>query len=61
MLKRMTDGTELNAEFCGEGDEWSIPAEFEEALMRITQESLTNAVKHASAKNFKAALSDTAI
>ena len=57
----MTDGTELNAEFCGEGDEWSIPAEFEEALMRITQESLTNAVKHASAKNFKAALSDTAI
>jgi len=56
MLKRMTDGTELNAEFRGEGDERSIPAEFEEALMRITQESLTNAVKHASAKNFKAAL-----
>ena len=57
MLKRMTEGTDLNAEFRAEGDERAIPAEYEDGLMRITQESLTNAVKHANARNFKATLS----
>jgi signal transduction histidine kinase len=56
LLKRMTDGTELNAEFRAEGDERAISAEYEEGLLRITQESLTNVVKHASARNFKATL-----
>ena len=57
MLKRMTEGTDFNAEFRAEGDERAIPAEYEDGLMRITQESLTNAVKHADARNFKATLS----
>ncbi len=57
MLKRMTEGTDLNAEFRAEGDERAIPAEYEDGLMRIAQESLTNAVKHANARNFKATLS----
>ena len=60
MLKRMTEGTDLNAEFRAEGDERAIPAEYEDGLMRITQESLTNAVKHADARNFKATLSVSA-
>jgi PAS domain S-box-containing protein len=56
LLKSMTDGTNLNAEFQAEGDERSIPTEFEEGLLRVTQEALTNAVKHASARNFRATL-----
>jgi PAS domain S-box-containing protein len=57
MLKRMTDGSNLGAEFKAEGDERAIPTDFEETLLRITQESLTNTVKHANARNFKATLS----
>jgi predicted ATPase/signal transduction histidine kinase len=57
LLKRMAEGTNLNAEFQAEGDEGSIPSDYEEGLLRITQEALTNAVKHANARNFKATLS----
>ena len=31
--------------------------DYEEGLLRIAQEALTNAVKHAKARNFKATLS----
>jgi signal transduction histidine kinase len=57
LLKSMSEGTDLSAEFNAEGDERSIPAEYEEGLLRITQEALTNAVKHANARNFRATLS----
>jgi signal transduction histidine kinase len=60
LLKRLTEGTDLNADFSAEGDERAIPAEYEDDLMRITQESLANAVKHANARNFKATLSVSA-
>jgi len=56
LLKRMAEGTNLNAEFQAEGDEASMPSDYEEDLLRITQEALTNAVKHADARNFKATL-----
>ena len=56
LLKRMAEGTNLNAEFQAEGDERAIPSDYEEGLLRITQEALTNAVKHANARNFKATL-----
>jgi len=56
LLKRMAEGTNLNAEFHAEGDERSIPADFEEGLLRVTQEALTNAVKHANARNFSVTL-----
>jgi signal transduction histidine kinase len=56
LLKSMAEGTSLNAEFHAEGDERSIPPDFEEGLLRVTQEALTNAVKHASARNFRATL-----
>ena len=61
LLKRMTEGTNLNAEFRGEGDARDIPTELEEGLLRITQEALTNAVKHANARNFTATLSVDAL
>ena len=34
-----------------------MPADWEEGLLRIAQESLTNTIKHAKAKNFRATLS----
>jgi len=60
LLKRMTEGTGLNADFRAEGDERRIPAEYEEGLLRIAQESLTNTVKHANARSFNATLNISA-
>ena len=57
VLKRMSDGTDLRAEFQIQGEEQPMPAEREEDLLRITQESLTNVIKHARARNFRATLS----
>jgi PAS domain S-box-containing protein len=57
LLKRMANGPELNAEFQVEGEQRALPADWEEALLRVAQESLTNTIKHARAKNFRAALS----
>ncbi len=56
LLKRMTSGSSLQAEFQLEGDDLTMPAEWEEGLLRIAQESLTNTIKHAKAKNFRATL-----
>ena len=56
LLKGMTEGTGLNADFKAEGDERRIPTEYEEGLLRIAQESLTNTVKHAQARIFTATL-----
>ena len=33
-----------------------MPPEWEESLLRVAQESLTNTIKHAKAKNFRATL-----
>jgi len=57
LLKRMSDATKLRAEFFVEGDEQVITADWEEELLRIAQESLTNTIKHAKAGNFRATLS----
>src|SRR6185369_14642727 len=56
LLKRMTNGSGLQAEFHLEGGEPVMPAEWEEGLLRVAQESLTNTIKHAKAKNFRATL-----
>jgi signal transduction histidine kinase len=56
LLKRMTNGSGLQAEFHLEGDEPAMPGEWEEGLLRVAQESLTNTIKHAKAKNFRATL-----
>jgi PAS domain S-box-containing protein len=57
LLKRMANGIELNAQFQVEGNQGAIPVEWEEGLLRIVQESLTNTIKHARARNFAATLS----
>ncbi len=56
LLKRMANGTKLNAQIQVEGKHGAIPAEWQEGLLRIVQESLTNTLKHAHARNFKAIL-----
>jgi signal transduction histidine kinase/PAS domain-containing protein len=56
LLKRMTNGSGLQAELHLEGDEPAMPPEWEEVLLRVAQESLTNTIKHAKAKNFRATL-----
>ena len=57
LLKRMSNGIDLNAELRIEGEQRVIPPQWEEGLLRITQESLTNTIKHAQARNFRATLS----
>ncbi len=56
LLKKMSDSTHLTATFRVEGEQRAIPEDWEEGLLRITQESLTNTIKHARAKNFRAKL-----
>lgn len=56
LLKRMTAGTPLQAEFAVEGENRVMPPDWEEGLLRIAQESLTNTIKHAKAARFNAKL-----
>ena len=57
LLKRMTDGTELQAELAVQGESRLLPPIWEEGLLRIAQESLTNTLKYAQARRFRAVLS----
>jgi signal transduction histidine kinase len=56
LLKRMTSGTKLRAQIRVEGKHGAIPTEWQEGVLRIVQESLTNTLRHAQARNFKATL-----
>jgi signal transduction histidine kinase len=56
LLKRMSNGIDLNAELRIEGEQRAIPPHWEEGLLRIAQESLTNTIKHAQARNFRVTL-----
>jgi PAS domain S-box-containing protein len=56
LLKRMSDGIDLNTEFLVKGEHRMIPMNWEESLLRVAQESLTNTIKHAKAGNFRATL-----
>jgi len=56
LLKRMSEGSDLRAEFQVTGNELALPVDWQEDLLRIAQESLANTLKHASARNFKATL-----
>jgi len=56
LLKTMSDGLDLTATFRVEGEQRIIPEDWEEGLLRITQESLTNTIKHAKARHFQARL-----
>jgi len=53
----MTAGTTVRAEFTLRGEPRELPPEFEENLLRIGQEVLTNVLRHAQASEFKTRLS----
>lgn len=57
MIKTVAHDSGLNAEFTIEGEQRPISPDWEEGLLRVTQESLTNTIKHAHAQNFRATLS----
>lgn len=56
MLKQMTSGTGLKAEFHLEGEPHPLPPAWEDTLLRVVQESLTNTLKHSGARAFHATL-----
>ena len=56
LIKKMTGGTGLRSEFVLRGQPMPLPADWEENLLRIGQEVLTNALRHACATEFKTKL-----
>src|SRR5260370_31147865 len=57
LIKRMTTGTGLRAEFALEGEPKTLPSLWGENLLRIGQEVLTNSLRHAPASEFEVHLS----
>ena len=53
MIAKMTMGTNLRAEFTAQGAPPPLPQEWEENLLRLGQEVLTNTLRHAHANHFK--------
>jgi len=56
LFAKMTTGTRLRSEFKLHGDPRPLPPEWEENLLHIGREVLTNALRHASASHFMAYL-----
>jgi PAS domain S-box-containing protein len=56
LIRKMTAGTSIHAEFNLFGRPADLPAEWEENLLRIVQEVLTNVLRHAQATRFNARL-----
>lgn len=56
ILKQMADGTELKSEFETTGRVRRLPPVIENNLLRLGQEAITNATKHAQAKTIRVAL-----
>ena len=56
LFTRMTAGTSLQAEFIVRGDARPLPPHWEEELLHIGQEVLTNVLRHAAATRFDAQL-----
>jgi len=53
LLLQMTDGATLNPIFTWAGKERPLPAGYEDNILRIVQEALTNSLKHSNAKTFR--------
>jgi signal transduction histidine kinase len=53
LIRKMTVGTNLQAEFAVEGEPPPLPEEWEENLLHVSQEVLTNTLRHAGARRFK--------
>ncbi|MDC3959778.1 sensor histidine kinase [Polyangium jinanense] len=56
LIKKMTSGTSVVGVFTLEGSPWPLSNEWEENLLRIGQEVLTNTLRHARARHFNARL-----
>lgn len=56
LFTKMTAGTALKATFSVTGAVKKLPAEWDENLLRISQEVLTNALRHAHAHHFSVSL-----
>jgi signal transduction histidine kinase len=56
LLRRMTEGTPLHAQLQVSGQERAIPMDWQENLLHIVQEALTNTVKYAQALTFRVVL-----
>ena len=56
LLRKMTECAQLQATFQVVGQERVMPAQWEEDLLRIAQEALTNTIKHGQARNFRITL-----
>jgi signal transduction histidine kinase len=56
LMRRLADGSRVQATFLVEGEERPLTQDWEDNLMRIAQESLNNTLKHAEAKSFSATL-----
>ncbi|MGO9203680.1 MAG: GAF domain-containing protein [Limisphaerales bacterium] len=54
LIQRMTEGTGVQANFLVRGEPRELALEWEENLLRIGQEVLTNALRHAQASEFNA-------
>jgi len=54
LIQKMTAGTTVRAEFILHGTPQKLPPEWDENLLRIGQEVLTNVLRHAQASHFKA-------
>src|SRR6266404_5545908 len=56
LIRKTTEGTTLRATFSLQGDARPLPADWEENLLHIGQEVLTNALRHARATEFHSEL-----
>jgi PAS domain S-box-containing protein len=56
LIQKLTAGTPVRAEFIVQGKPRGLPQDWEENLLRIGQEVLTNSLRHAQASEFKAQL-----
>lgn len=57
MVNAVAHDSGLKAEFIVEGKQQPMPPAWEEGLLRVAQEGLTNAIKHSGAANFRLLLS----
>jgi signal transduction histidine kinase len=56
LIQKLTSGTSVQAEFIVQGQPRELPLEWEENLLRIEQEVLTNVMRHSQASKFNAQL-----
>src|SRR5262249_8681294 len=56
LIHKMTAGTSVQADFLVQGEPRELPLEWDENLLRIGQEVLTNVLRHARASQFTGTL-----